>query len=170
MIAAQRMLERQRAERAVEEAAGEPDGAMTKRDFVLLPEATAACYTVGKAGPTIEVGEETMTTPEGLVGKTVLVVRTPGGAWRVLAGHSVPAAEDAGADGGGIVTASAGARLCGAGPRKTLLDEDLLGALTAVALAVAERSRATRSALENANMTLTGKEVGAALMDAVALS
>jgi len=74
------------------------------------------------------VGEETLTTPQGLVGKSVLVLRTPGGAWRVLAGHSVPAAEDAGADGGRIATASAGARLCGAWPRKTLLEENLPGA------------------------------------------
>ena len=92
MIAAQRMLERQRAEISVEEAAGEPAGAMTKRDFLLLPEATAECYMVGKAEATIEVGEETLTTPQGLVGKSVLVLRTPGGAWRVLAGHSGPAA------------------------------------------------------------------------------
>ena len=49
MIAAQRMLERQRAEISVEEAAGEPAGAMTKRDFVLLPEATAEYLMVGKA-------------------------------------------------------------------------------------------------------------------------
>ena len=67
MIAAQRMLERQRAEISVEEAAGEPAGAMTKRDFLLLPEATAECYMVGKAEATIEVGEETLTTPQGLV-------------------------------------------------------------------------------------------------------
>ena len=140
----------------VEEAAGEPVGAMTKRDFLQLPEAMAEFFTVEKAKGKIEVGEEILTTPQGLVGKPVLVLRTPGGAWRVLAGHSVPAAEDAGADGGGIVTASAGARLCGAWPRKTLLEEELLGALTAVALAVAERSGATRSALENANMELRG--------------
>ena len=48
-IAAQRMLERGRAENLVEEAAGEPVGAMTKRDFLLLPEATAEYLMVGKA-------------------------------------------------------------------------------------------------------------------------
>ena len=46
----------------------------------------------------------------------------------------------------------------------------MLGALTALALAVAERSDATRSALKSSNMTLTGKEVGAVLVDAIALS
>ena len=51
-----------------------------------------------------------MTTPQGLGGKSVLVVRAPGGAWRVMAGHSVPAAEGAGADSGRIVAASAEAR------------------------------------------------------------
>jgi hypothetical protein len=43
------MLERGRAENLVEEAAGEPVGAMTKRDFLLLPEATAEYLMVGKA-------------------------------------------------------------------------------------------------------------------------